>query len=120
MDIRPGLDGDTAACAALLGLSVWHPPAAFFVLEHEGAILGCGGYEIRAGGAWLLHGKIRPEFERQGLGRFLLFYCLKQIGQTPGVEHVRVESEAEGFFLKQGFQREQGNVFVKRLAVCGA
>lgn len=96
----------------------------FFVAEHDGAIVGCGGYTLAAGSASLHWGMVRRPWQRQGLGRFLLFYRMREIGKAGAVEHVKLSTPpaAAAFFATQGF-REAGSdgawlVMVKRLAVC--
>jgi GNAT superfamily N-acetyltransferase len=96
--------------------------APFFVLVHEDRVLGCGGFRIAGGEAWLEWGMVSREVWRQGLGRYLLMWRLKEIGRVaPGVEFVRahVPEEIQGFYVKQGFRLGAEGEVVKRLAVCG-
>lgn len=96
-------------------------PANYTVLEHEGAILGCGGYGTGTDGAATLHhGMIRRDSQRQGLGRFLLLYRLRQISRS-NVSFVRLcaPPETAPFYLKQGFKPAgAAGSFVMKLTVC--
>ncbi len=78
-------------------------PAHFVVMEHEGSVVGCGGY---TSDGELLLGTIRPDLRRQGLGRFLLLARLREVAKLPGVSHARLRAPAEfaGFYLKLGFK----------------
>ena len=54
-------------------------PSTFTVLEHDGGLVGCGGWTIGTdGAAELVWGTIRRDMRRLGLGRFLLLYRLAQ------------------------------------------
>ena len=105
----------------------------YFVMEHAGAIVGCGGYRVLAEqhAARLVWGMVRADLHKQGLGRFLLLFRLREIGRLNGIEVVELETStiSATFFTKQGFQVV--NVIrdgfgpgldrvkmVKRLAVC--
>jgi N-acetylglutamate synthase-like GNAT family acetyltransferase len=137
MDIRPYRPADLPACLAVLdshlpeaGLRaefeafLTAPEGPYFVLEHDGALIGCGGYVVQASAARLVWGVIRRDAQHQGLGRFLLMYRLREIGKETGIETVSVEvpAEAAGFFEAQGFRRaaDRGGqlTLVKRLIVC--
>src|SRR5262249_274090 len=69
------------------------PPTNFFVLEHNRQILGAGGYTLSNNNtqASLVWGIIRKDLRKQGLGRFLLMYRLREIAKTNTVQTVRVE-----------------------------
>ncbi len=136
MEIRPYAASDREAC-----LGVWDSVEAgagreefeafldgagerFFVAEHDGAVIGCGGFALQGGAARLEWGMVRREWQRQGLGRFLLFYRMREIGKAGEAEMVTAECPAAvaEFYAKQGF-RESGAAggrvtMVKRLAVC--
>ena len=136
MEIRPYTAGDREGC-----LGVWESasPAAergefeayldgggqrFFVAEQDGAVIGCGGFAVHGNAARLEWGMVRREWQRQGLGRFLLFYRMRAIGKAGEAEMVSAECPAAvaGFYAKQGF-REAGAAagrvtMVKRLTVC--
>lgn len=92
----------------------------FFVLEHDGEIVGSGGYRVTGDVGELLEGTIRPDLRRKGLGRFLLLYRLRQM---EGVALVTVTTAAEhaGFYESQGFRvAEAGEPtrLVKKMNVC--
>jgi len=140
MDIRPYNPADRHACLTIFDLTecrspatreeferfLEHPSGPYFVMEHDGSIIGCGGYTSGAapGVASLVWGMIRDDVRGQGLGRFLLMYRLREIAREPTIERVVVEVPAgmAGFFEHQGFKptvrREDRVELVKRLAVC--
>ena len=112
-----------------------HHPGAYYVLEHEGAVLGAGGWarEESESMASLCWGLIAPDFQRRGLGRLLTMYRLREIGKVPGVTMVRLDTSQNsvGFYEKQGFRvvavKKDGYApgldrieMVKRLEVCSA
>lgn len=101
MDLRPYSSADHAVCVALCG--PFSVPAHFVVMEHDGTVVGCGGYT--ADGELVL-GTIRPDLRRQGLGRFLLLARLREVAKLPGVSHARLWAPAEfvSFYAKQGFK----------------
>ena len=101
MDLRPYSSADRAACVELCG--PFSVPAHFVVMEHEGTVVGCGGY---TSDGELVLGTIRPDLRRQGLGRFLLLARLREVAKLPGVSHARLRAPAEfaGFYLKLGFK----------------
>jgi N-acetylglutamate synthase-like GNAT family acetyltransferase len=127
MEIRPYAATDREACLAVCD-SIGHDRSLlekaigemqFFVAEHDGAIIGCGGFAIDGTAARLLHGMVHRDWQRQGLGRFLLFYRLREISKSGAVTFVTATppDDAIGFFEKQGFRRENG-VLTKKLTVC--
>jgi N-acetylglutamate synthase-like GNAT family acetyltransferase len=99
-------------------------PAQFYVAEHNGAIVGCGGFEANGREARLVWGMVHGRWQRQGLGRFLLFYRMREITRAGAVDAVfaRVPAAVAGFFAGQGFREigpaEGGVEMVKRLVVC--
>ena len=125
MDIRPYTVADRAACLAVfdsntpeffrpeerpqLEAFLDEPRAAYFVIEHEGSIVGCGGhYRMETGPAQarLVWGMVRRDRQRQGLGRFLLLYRIREITRMGGVQMVGLETSqhAAPFFQRQGFK----------------
>jgi len=150
MEIRPYQVSDRDACLRLFdsngpgyfapderdGLAKFlaSPPGSYYVMENDGELLGCGGFTPgeEPGSVTLTWGMVRGDLHRQGLGRFLLFYRLKAIGQLAGVSLVRLKTTpgVAGFFEKAGGFRIDGiepNGFgpgldkvsmVKRLVVC--
>jgi GNAT superfamily N-acetyltransferase len=95
------------------------------VLDHDGSILGCGGFSIENGVATLKHGMIRRDMRKMGLGRFLLMYRLRQItnsGTPVQFAKGRTTAQSAPFFEKQGFkvQRSHDGVvdLLMKLTVC--
>ncbi|MBM3759423.1 MAG: GNAT family N-acetyltransferase [Acidobacteria bacterium] len=123
MDVRPFAPSDLAACQTLIpSLS---PAENYFVMEHEGAILGCGGYQLTSPSEAMLHGcAIHPTWRHQGLGRYGLMFLLKQISNLGPIGYVHVLADASEieFFLANGFRgnpSEGSRVqLTKRLTVC--
>jgi len=119
MDPRPYSAIDHATCLALLpDLAV---PQAFFVLEHEGQILACGGYVAASReSVEIVQYTVHPDWRLQGLGRFLIFYLLKQIATLGSIAQVQVQCppDASGFFERQGFHQIAPGRYNKKLTVC--
>lgn len=131
MDIRAYTAADKEGCLAVLESVGGKGRAEFaayldagpryFVAEHEGRIVGCGGV---AEGR-LEWGMVHAEMQRQGLGRFLLYYRMREVSKLGAFEHVSVRAprEVAGFYAGQGFREVEGDgewvVMSKRLAVCG-
>lgn len=123
MDLRPYLASDLQACldiydASAVTLAPTHPrqsfqtflqnsPLTFFVLEHDANILGCGGYHHVEGSqqAELVWGMIHSKWHRQGLGRFLLMFRLREITKRNKVQlvHLEVPQQLAAFYQRQGF-----------------
>jgi len=142
MDLRPYLPSDRDACLAIFDSNAPQFPALgdrseferfldqsgnrYFVMEHEGATIGCGGYQVapEPGVASLVWGLVSRDQQRQGLGRFLLMYRLREIGKLNGIERVLADVPAatERFFASQGFKmagsRGDRVEMVKKLTVC--
>jgi ribosomal protein S18 acetylase RimI-like enzyme len=124
MDLRPYQPSDREACLAVFdsnapgffdaseraGFEAFlaAPDCQYFAMEHEGALIACGGYGFEGDGktASLVWGMVRADLQRRGLGRFLLLFRLREIGKTSGVELVRVATSQHtaAFFQKQGFK----------------
>ena len=116
MDLRPYSSPDHTACEAICG--PFSMPAHFVVIEHEGAVIGCGGY---TSDGELVLGTIRPDLRGQGLGRFLLLARLREVAKLPGVSYARLCAPAEfiSFYAKQGFKPAgSGGHMQLRLNVC--
>lgn len=133
MDLRPYQPADRESCLALCEPAVrpafqqfLDDPGTYFVMEHEGEVVGCGGYSVdpAARQASLLWGMVRPDMRLMGLGRFLLMFRLREIGRTDGLDFVRVETGPEWvrFFEKQGFKTGAAGPerveMIKKMAVC--
>jgi len=124
MDVRRYSADDLAACLAVFDSNVpkffdvseragfedflarnrW----PYVVLEHEGEIVGCGGWTPEEGGALvsMTWGMVRQTLHGSGLGRFLLIYRVREAAKMPGCERVRLSTSqhTSGFFQKQGFK----------------
>lgn len=124
MDLRPYAAADRGACLAVFDTNA---PGAFdlaerpkfaaflegltnpyVVMEHDGAVVGCGGYRIDAEHkmALLRWGMIRRDVQKMGLGRLLLLYRIREISKAASAERVRLATAppAARFFEKQGFK----------------
>jgi len=139
MDIRPYESADRDACLAVfdsigsgerLAFEAFldGPTGEYFVMEHERAVAGCGGYAISGDGvaASLVWGMVRRDLQRMGLGRFLLLYRIREIGKAGNVELVVVQTPRQSapFFEKQGFRMNASGLdrveMIKRLTVCAS
>ena len=84
-------------------------PANFTVLLHNDEVVGCGGYLIADGSATLIHGMIHRNFQRMGLGRFLLLYRLREISKSTagghiGIARLTAAHSDVAFYQKQGLK----------------
>jgi N-acetylglutamate synthase-like GNAT family acetyltransferase len=142
MELRPYSPADRDACLAVFA-STWasfpapgaqrefesflsNPAGPYYVMEHDGTVVGCGGFALPsepsvAALVWLM---VRGDMQRKGLGRYLLMYCLREIGNLGGIVTVHAEAPRASarFFESQGF-RIAGAAgdrleLVKKLAVC--
>ena len=120
MEIRPYKIEDREACLSVfdsLGQPARrsefagfldNPSAVYLALEHDGRLIGCGGFRAEAGQsvAHLEWGMIQRDLQRQGLGRYLLLYRLKEIGRVAGVQHVELNTPPASapFFEKYAFR----------------
>ncbi len=141
MDARPYLPADKDACLVIfdsnlpaffaaderaLFATFLENPGPYYVMEHNGAIVACGGFRIFGNTARLTWGMIRHDLHRHGLGRFLLLFRLREMTRHhPDVEMVSLETSplAAPFYQSQGFRvtRHTDAGFVeltKRLTVC--
>jgi N-acetylglutamate synthase-like GNAT family acetyltransferase len=139
MDLRPYVPADRETCLQIYDSNslpvagraefvsfLEGLPAQFLVMEHDSAVIGCGGYQIDAEAALasLVWGMVRRDSQRMGLGRYLLMYRLREIGKVGGIERVRLETlrEYAAFFEGQGFKvvgtGDSRVEMVKRLTVC--
>jgi [ribosomal protein S18]-alanine N-acetyltransferase len=124
MDIRRYEPGDRASCLSVLDsltptlldstarplFESWldRNDGQYFVMEHNGTVVGCGGYSLSLdqSTATLRWGMIGNSSQKMGLGRFLLMYRIREIGKTGTVGVVVAHSprQSAGFFEKQGFR----------------
>src|SRR5947208_16948619 len=100
MDVRPYSAADREACLGVFDSIAYGEripfeeflealPGPYFVMEHDGTIVGCGGFQLEPSVAWLKWGMIHRDWQRRGLGRLLLMYRLKEINKAGGVQMVR-------------------------------
>lgn len=97
----------------------------FWVMEHDGSLVGCGGYQLDgADVATLRWTMVRRDLHRNGLGRFLLFALMRKLSSEGDPTLMRLETMplAAPFFERQGF-RPAGAAgarieMVKKLKVC--
>lgn len=79
----------------------------YFVIDHGGTIVGCGGYGVRTGSDHvdLCWGMVDQSRHGQRLGEFLLMLRLNEIIQDPGIRAVRLGTSqlTDGFFQRYGF-----------------
>ncbi len=124
MDVRPYEANDLAACLAVFDSNVPEyfdaaeraefeefltaGPLPYVVLQNDGAIVGCGGWELVADEklASLTWGMVRRDLHRQGLGRFLLLYRLREVTKAGVAARVRIDTSqrTSTFYYKQGFK----------------
>jgi GNAT superfamily N-acetyltransferase len=100
---------------------------SYFVMEHESAIVGCGGYAIEQDKAIarLVWGMVRADSHRLGLGRYLLLFRLREITKAGGIRMVHLDAPQHSapFYEKQGFKvigiaKNERVEMVMKLAVC--
>ena len=101
------------------------PTSRCLVIEHGEQIIGVGGYEVQGSEARLWWGMVRRDMQRQGLGRYLLLYQLKEIGNLPGIQfvHTVVPATLIRFYERNGLklQRDEGDGLAElrmKLQVC--
>lgn len=121
MDLRPYQITDREGCLAVFDSNTpeWNtgereaseaflsnPPGPYFVLEHDGAVAGCGGFAFENPGlaslCWIM---VRDGLHRNGLGRLLVFSAMRKMTQEGDPEMARLNTSprSAGFFEKQGF-----------------
>jgi GNAT superfamily N-acetyltransferase len=124
MNVRPYLAADRDACLGVFDSNtpdyfklherrqfedfLEAPDSFYFVMEQEGAIAGCGGYFITEdkARARLVWGMVRRDCHRQGLGRFLRLFRLREITKRGDVQMVSLETSQHSapFFGSQGLK----------------
>lgn len=80
-------------------------PTHFWVVDlGQGNLAACGGFDAASGE--LRWGMVRQDLQRQGLGRYLLLFRLKELGKVPGIVTVRAEVPAAyaRFYEKNGMK----------------
>jgi ribosomal protein S18 acetylase RimI-like enzyme len=139
MDIRPYRYQDRASCLAIFDSNfnsaqqreefeafLRSTESTCFVAEHNDEVIACGGFSASSHEARLQWGMVRRDLQRQGVGRFLLLYRLKAIGNLPGIQFVQavVPAPLTRFYEKNGLklQREGDGLAEMRMKmqVCSA
>jgi putative acetyltransferase len=82
---------------------------AFFVIDHDGLVAGCGGVQLFGTYAELKRMYVRPQFRGLGLGKRLLMHLSGYAAQH-GIQVLRLETgvsqtEAIGLYQRFGFER---------------
>lgn len=128
MDGRAYTEQDEAGCLALAqarGFVTADLEAAlrqgrWWVLDHEGTIVGAGGLLERNDVDELVWGMVDPRHERQGLGRYLLMLRQRH-SRAPRLE-ANVPQEYLAFWEKNGFRPVSSNGGLvrvgRKMAVC--
>jgi ribosomal protein S18 acetylase RimI-like enzyme len=80
------------------------PPPGYFVAEHEGQIVACGGF-AQERICWLI---VSREHQGKGLGRFVLLYLLRELGRR-NLPFTRLGTTPNivGFYERFGFREEK-------------
>ncbi|MFN0166664.1 MAG: GNAT family N-acetyltransferase [Bryobacteraceae bacterium] len=126
MDLRPYQPDDREGCLAVFDSNLpefFHPgerpdfagfldrpDGSYFVLDHDGVVVGCGGYAIEnadlASICWLM---VRHDLHRNGLGKFLLFAAMRKATAQGDPTRVRLDTtpQVAAFFEKQGFRVQE-------------
>lgn len=137
MDIRPYREQDHTACLAIFDSNfasatqrqdfeafLRSTGSTCLVAEHNGTVIACGGFSVDRTQAQLHWGMVRRDLQRQGVGRYLLLYRLKAIGNLDGIQFVQaiVPVPLARFYEKNGLklQREGDGLAEMRmkLQVC--
>lgn len=78
-------------------------PSAFFVMEHEGAIIGCCAVDIYSKKiAEVRSLVVHPDFQRKGIAQALIKKCVTK-ARSQGVREVLAITGAVKLFEKLGF-----------------
>jgi len=143
VELRPYSSADRDSCLAVFdsNASQFIDPGArrefeefldrrncsYFVMEHDGAIVGCGGYAIEQEKALarLVWGMVRSDSQKLGLGRYLLLFRLREITKAGGIQTVHLDAPQNSarFYEKQGFKvvgivKDDRVEMMMKLAVC--
>jgi N-acetylglutamate synthase-like GNAT family acetyltransferase len=80
----------------------------YVVLEVNGQIVGCGGYNLNKaeGIGYLSWDMVHPDYQGNSLGKRLVNHRLEQMRQLASVQsiHVRTSQHAYAFYEKCGFK----------------
>ena len=80
---------------------------SYFVMEHDGAVVGCGGYVTGEDLASLVWGMVRIDLHKLGFGRFLPALPAAhpfQRAQCSNESRLGTSQHSAAFFQKQGFK----------------
>ncbi len=136
MDIRKFLPADKEACLSLFEANQGQfftnvDPQVFqnlledshvliFVAEHNGQLIGMT-CSREASIQWLM---VHPDLQRQGVGKFLTLFLLREMGKSgplPMVSALTIASSAP-FFEKLGFRLQSSEEsvlqMIKKMDVC--
>jgi N-acetylglutamate synthase-like GNAT family acetyltransferase len=84
---------------------IWDPGRSFFRVEHDGRLLGYGGFELYGEDA-LLRSIVVPVANRgRGHGRFVAEAVLREIDNAGGRRVYLLTTTAAAFFEHLGFRR---------------
>ena len=77
----------------------------YFVVIEDGQILGCGGYAVVDGTAYLCWGMVKRSWHQSGIGTRLLTYRLREIEAQFGAVPVKIDTSqhTQAFYQKFGF-----------------
>ena len=87
-------------------------PGQYFVLEHDGAVVGCGGYIglIEEDNIAILSwGMIAPDYQKKGYGQLLLDRRLELVKCIPEITSIilNTSQHTAPFFEQYGFKTEE-------------
>jgi GNAT superfamily N-acetyltransferase len=101
-----------------------HAGGPYFVMENDGIPVGCGGYSLSDDGscATLRWGMVDRGAQKNGLGRFLLMFRMREISRhgTVGAVLAHPPAASAGFYAKEGFRVNNGAPLemIRKLTVC--
>lgn len=80
----------------------------YYVVELEGAVVGCGGVAYVKNEAHFCWGLIHNDYHGKGYGKALSMYRLEEIRKQPNVTLVKLETSQHTyrFFEKLGFRTD--------------
>lgn len=136
MEIRHYQPADREACLSLFEANqsqfftdldplIFHnlldnPNIHSMIAEHDGGVIGFTCFQENSI-QWLM---VHPDLQRQGVGRFLTLYILREMGKAGPAPIVSAQtiSHAVPFFEKLGFRTQSADqVFIqmiKKMDVC--
>ncbi len=77
----------------------------FFVLEHEGKVVACGGFYISRNNltAHMVWGMVRAAFHKQGLGKALFAYRIEKINELDPPRAIVLDTSQHTFRFFEHF-----------------